>query len=165
MIQSNISFNSSSKVNSVVELYLGSTLVTTCTCNDRLQDFTVERIGESGKFFGFGVIHKLKINLIDLERNLNITKNNTLKIYLGVDDTFQRVFPTFYVDEIERDENTNTITVVAYDKLYESSTYKFADLSLGDSYYFSDLANACAQTLKVNFITKNFYAVFPKHGR
>ena len=53
---------STDKINAKVELYNGSTLVATCTCNDRLQDFKVERIGQGSKFFGFGIVHKININ-------------------------------------------------------------------------------------------------------
>ena len=58
MINSTIASSAVNKVNAKVELYNGSTLVTTCTCNDRLQDFTVESVGQNNKFFGFGIIHK-----------------------------------------------------------------------------------------------------------
>ena len=71
------------KITAKVELYKGSTLVDTFSHNGKLIDFTIERVVEEGKFFGFGICHKLDINLIDLERNLNITKGNTVEIGLG----------------------------------------------------------------------------------
>ncbi len=154
MIFSEITINPSSKINAKVELFLGSTLVTACTCADRLQDFTVERIGQSGKFFGFGIIHKLKVNLLDLDRNLTITKDNSFKVHLGIDGAFVRPYPTFYVDEVQRDENTNTISVVAYDKLYGASSWKFSDLTLNDSYTFMNLASKCALKLKISSVGK-----------
>lgn len=154
MIFSEITINPSSKINAKVELFLGSTLVTACTCADRLQDFTVERIGQSGKFFGFGIIHKLKVNLLDLDRNLTITKDNSLKVHLGIDGAFVRPYPTFYVDEVQRDEKTNTISIVAYDKLYGASSWKFSDLTLNDSYTFMNLASKCALKLKISSVGK-----------
>ena len=117
MINSNINASSVNRVNAKVELYNGSTLVETCTCNDRLQDFTVERVGQNNKFFGFGVFHKVTINLIDLERNLTVTEANTFKIKIGYGDQFVQPYPTFYTNKVTRDETTNTITVVAYCKL------------------------------------------------
>ena len=117
MINSNINASSVNRVNAKVELYSGSTLVETCTCNDRLQDFTVERVGQNNKFFGFGIFHKVTINLIDLERNLTVTEANTFKIKIGYGDQFVQPYPTFYTNKVTRDETTNTITVVAYCKL------------------------------------------------
>ena len=154
MVFSEITINPSSKINAKVELFSGSTLVTTCTCADRLQDFTIERIGQSGKFFGFGIIHKLRVNLIDLGRNLTVTKDNSFKVHFGIDGAFVRPYPTFYVDEIQRDENTNTISVVAYDKLYGASAWKFSDLTLNDSYTFMNLASKCALKLKISSVGK-----------
>ena len=63
-----------------VELYNGSTLVETCNCNDRLMKFTVERVCEEGKFFGFGICQKINIHLIDKERTLEITTANSIKV-------------------------------------------------------------------------------------
>ena len=114
MIISDIIINPSSKINAKVELYRGSTLVTTCTCNDRLQELTVERIGESNKFFGFGIIHKLNIMLIDLDRSLEITNDYSFKVSFGVNEDFVRPYPTFYISAVERDETTNTISIVIY---------------------------------------------------
>ena len=123
MINSTIASSTENKVNAKVELYNGSTLVTTCTCNDRLQDFTVERVGQNNKFFGFGIVHKLTIRLIDLDRDLTITKDNFFKVYLGYDEQFINPYPTFYADVITRDENTNTIKVVAYDILAAANAH------------------------------------------
>ena len=116
------------KVNAKVEIYENSTLVETCTCNDRLQDFTVERIGVKNKFFGFGIIHKITAVFIDLDRTLTITKNTSLKAYFGYDE-FVSPYPTFYVAEATRDETTNAITVVAYDKLYAANEHTVSEIT------------------------------------
>ena len=57
MITSNIPTNTIIN-RAKVELYNGSTLIANCTCSDRLSNFDIERVGESGKFFGFGIIVK-----------------------------------------------------------------------------------------------------------
>lgn len=116
MIQSILN-PSANKINAKVELYDGSTLVTTCTCSDRLQDFGVERVGKNNKFFGFGVFQKVIVNLIDLERNLVVSKGQIIKINYEEGGNTLYPYPTFYVVDVIRDENTNTITVTAYDKL------------------------------------------------
>ena len=153
MINSTIASSAVNKVNAKVELYNGSTLVTTFTCNGRLQDFTVERVGQNNKFFGFGIIHKLTVNLIDLDRSLTITKDNSFKIYLGYGDQFENPYPTFYADSISRDENTNTITVVAYDILAAANTHTVAEVQV--PYTIRQFAAAAITLLgvaAVNFI-------------
>ena len=153
MINSTIASSAVNKVNAKVELYNGSTLVTTFTCNGRLQDFTVERVGQNNKFFGFGIIHKLTVNLIDLDRSLTITKDNSFKVYLGYGDQFENPYPTFYADSISRDENTNTITVVAYDILAAANTHTVAEVQV--PYTIREFAAAATTLLgvaAVNFI-------------
>ena len=153
MINSTIASSAVNKVNAKVELYNGSTLVTTCTCNDRLQDFTVERVGQNNKFFGFGIIHKLTVNLIDLDRSLTVTKDNSFKVYLGYGDQFENPYPTFYADSISRDENTNTITVVAYDTLAAANTHTVAEIQVPYTIrQFAAAATTLLGVAAVNFI-------------
>ena len=45
-----------------VELYENSTHLQTFKYSDNLKSFSVERVGENSKFFGFGICHKLKTN-------------------------------------------------------------------------------------------------------
>ena len=153
MINSTIASSAVNKVNAKVELYNGSTLVTTFTCNGKLQDFTVERVGQNNKFFGFGIIHKLTVNLIDLDRSLTITKDNSFKVYLGYGDQFENPYPTFYADSISRDENTNTITVVAYDILAAANTHTVAEVQVPYTIrQFAAAATTLLGVAAVNFI-------------
>lgn len=171
MINSNIIENASStsKVNAKVELYNGSTLVETCTCNDRLQDFTVERMGQNNKFFGFGVFHRLTVTLIDLERTLEITKGHSFKVFFGydVEEDFINPYPTFYASEIKRDENTNSITVVAYDKLYAASEYTVSEVTA--PYTLEEFAGAAMSLLGVTAvsfenISDNVFSTYYENG-
>lgn len=132
-----------------VEVYNGSTLTTICNCQDNLRDFTVERLGEKGKFFGFGVCQKLTVNLLDKERELNITKENTLEVEFGVGSTYVYPCPNFYVTEVNRNENTNELTITAYDALYKATEHKVAELTLPKSYTIREFATACASFLGV----------------
>ena len=151
MINSNINASSVNRVNAKVELYSGSTLVETFTCNDRLQDFTVERVGQNNKFFGFGVFHKVTINLIDLERNLTVTEANTFKIQIGYGDQFVQPYPTFYTNKVTRDETTNTITVVAYCKLAaEASTHTVNEIVA--PYTIREFTSAAAALLGIESV-------------
>lgn len=142
----NIDNSSVTTVKAKVELYNGSTLVKTCTCSDVLQDFTVDRAGES-KFFGFGICHKATVNLIDIDRELTITKENTIKIALGDGTNFIYPYPTLFIDEVERDEDTNTITLTAYDALYRATAHTWEELELETPYDIYEVIGACSEVL------------------
>jgi hypothetical protein len=101
-----------SAVKAKVDIYNGDILATTCTCGDVLEDFTISREGDTGKFFGFGVCQKLSVNFIDLFRNLTADKLDTgfnIKVQFGDGEVFDNPYPNFYIDELNRDEKTNTI--------------------------------------------------------
>ena len=129
-----------------VELYKGSTLEQICTCSDILSDFTITKSGES-KFFGFGVCQKATVKLIDIERELNITKEHRIEIAFGVDGDFIYTAPVFYVDDVARDENSNLITLTAYDALYSAASHTVAELGLPSAYTLRAVAEACATLL------------------
>ena len=137
-----------------VELHNGSTLAQICTCQDFLSDFTVERVGE-GKFFGFGICHKLLVKFIDIDRQLNLTNIDFIEVTFGVNGEFIYPFPTFYISEVNRDETTNEISVVAYDKLFDLGTYRVKDLELPSSYSLLYFASACAALLGISLTFKN----------
>lgn len=163
MIISNIpGLSSMSMVKAKVDLFNGSTLVKTCTCGDVLSDFTVTRDGDNSKFFGFGICHKLDVNLIDLHRELlSVTVGNTAEIGLGDGTIWDTPYPTFYIQELQRDEKANTIKATAYDKIYEASEYSFDDLGLVTPYCFVDIAQAIATKLGLMLnIDANIYSAF-----
>ena len=140
------------QVKAKVELYEGSTLVNTYTHDGALISINVERIGEE-KFFGFGVCHRLNVHLIDSKRQINITTANSFKVYFGVGDDYQNVFPTFYVSEVHRDENTNELSITAYDVLEKANARRVAELTLESSYTIKTFATACANLLGLTDIS------------
>lgn len=149
MINPNFTIDNSSinAVKAKVELYNGSTLVKTCTCSDVLQNFTIDRDEENNKFFGFGVCHSIKTLLIDLNRELNITKGNIVTPSFGDGTNFVYPYPTFYVEEVERDEETNSLTVTAYDAIYGATAHNFGELLLAPPYSIREVAAAIATFL------------------
>lgn len=129
-----------------VELYSGSTLLKICGCHDVLKSFTIERIGAS-KFFGYGICQKLNAKMIDINRELNITTDNYLEAVFGVGSDYIYAFPNFHVSEVHRDENTNELSITAYDALYAAGAHYASELSsysLGTIYEY---AEACASVL------------------
>lgn len=117
-------------VKTKVELYADNVLLDTCTCHDRILELAIERTGQNNKFFGFGILHKLTIKLLDLNRTLNVVKGNTFKVYAGYDAANMiKPYPTFYVDDVSRDEATSVITITAYDALYEANNITINDVN------------------------------------
>ena len=142
-----------SVIKAKAELYNGSTLVQVCTCGDVLQDFSIERIGEAGKFFGFGICHSSVLKLIDLDREINITKDNSFVNYFGTEEgNFISPYPRFYVDSVNRDETSNTLSVTTYDLLYKANEHTFSELDIiGGT--IGDVANACADVLGIEAVS------------
>lgn len=144
------------KIQASVELYRGSTLETTCTCDDVLGGFSVERVGE-GKFFGYGIIHALKVSLIDVNRTLAIDTGNTIRIAYVVNDNKAYPYPTFHIkpDGIERDETTNTLTITAYDSLAAATEHTFSELNLTPPYTYAQVVAACKTLLGIGTTSTN----------
>lgn len=157
MIKSNIIDNSStSAVKAKVELYDGSTLVKTCTCGDVLQEFVIDRAGDNSKFFGFGVCQKLGIKLIDLGRELTVTTANTIDIAYEVEkDGRMReayLLPTYFVTEVNRDEDTNLLSITAYDPINAANEHFISEVTLTAPYTIRECVAACSVFLGLDGI-------------
>lgn len=147
MITTNIPNSTSiSALNAKVDIQTGSTLVT-CTCGDYLQDFVLYREGDTSKFFGFGISHKLDASFIDIDRNLVIEKGSKVSVALGNKTNFDYPYPNMYVVELARNEKTNNITCVAYDLLAKSDTHTIAELDIAYPANILTLINSCASLM------------------
>ena len=157
-----ITVNSQAAINSPVrsirvkvELFDGSTLLNTFHTSDRLINLSIERIGEDSKFFGFGISQRLNLHLIDKERELDIPTSDSLKVYFSSDGVnYVCANPLFYVSRVNRDENTNELSVTAYDAIYKANSIQVSNLVLTsqdetNTYTIEDYAEACANALGV----------------
>lgn len=159
MIISGFDYKLSSPVREVVAQLAGcqsdsmGTTVRTYRPTDALKSIKVTRTGDSSKFFGFGVPQKLNFHLVDKDRAINdintkfefwlsFTTGEALKAPSG-SMSYISAFPIFYVTEVHRDENTNEISVTAYDKLYQASKHTVSELNLGSSYTYRQFISAC----------------------
>ena len=129
-----------------VELYEGATLADTYSQYYALKGLTVDRVGDS-KFFGYGICQKLNVHLIDRERYIHITTIDSFIVYLGIGENYINPFPQFYVSEVHRDENTNELSITAYDALYKASAHTVAELSFTTGYTIQEFTAACASLL------------------
>lgn len=120
-----------------VEVYANNALAFTYTQDDAIKSIDIERIGSDSKFFGFGVSTKANIKLRDVPREINITTANTLKVYLGIVEGAEVeyfLYPDFYVTEVNRDENTNELSITCYDLMEKFTATTIAELNLEAPY-------------------------------
>lgn len=129
-----------------VELFEGSYSVSIFSHEDALKEFSIERMGENGKFFGFGVCQKLQAKLVDPMRAIQITKNQYLEAEFGAGCEYMYPFPLFRVEDVSRDENTNEISVVAYDPIYDSSAISIEPITI-KNYSMREFATLCASLM------------------
>lgn len=136
------------------ELFDVSALVATYTQNDAIKSINIERVGEDSKFFGIGIIHKVNIKLIDVNREINLTTENYFKIQIGIqlnDGSIEYVsFPKVYITEVNRDENTNELSITAYDVLNVAKTAILNDLELAKPYTIKNVIEAVGAKIGAN---------------
>jgi hypothetical protein len=130
-----------------VELYDGSTLLDTFTYDGALQSFSVERIGDSSKFFGYGICQKLTVKLRDPERAIHIVKGQGLEVVVGVGCEYLYTCPIFFVEDFKRNETTNEIEITAYDAIYRAVSHTVSEIALEAPYTIEALAAACASVI------------------
>lgn len=134
-----------------VELYTGSTLNAAYTVADAIKSITIDRVGEESKFFGFIVSHKFNIKLRDVQREINVSTENHLKISIGVKIATGAIeyvnYPLAYVTEVHRDENTNELSITAYDLFNASKNQYVGDLSIEAPYTIEDVINTASEKI------------------
>lgn len=141
------------KVEARVELFNNSTLVNTFKHNGKLISFDIDRAGDNSKFFGYGVCQKINIKLIDTSRELNITTANSCKAIYTISNEDLDTHPVFYVTEVHRDENTNELSITAYDLLYNAANRVVSELGLTTNYTIQEFAAACASLIGASGFT------------
>lgn len=111
---------------------------------DALKSVSIERIGDEGKFFGYGICQKANIHLIDVNREININSNFIMTPAFAALDPMDFTLPMPIVQptEINRDENTNELSITAYDFLYTKCDCAIADLNLTAPYTMKDIIKA-----------------------
>ena len=163
-----------------VEQYNGSALANIYCDTDRLISFDVERVGEA-KFFGFGICQRLNIKLIDTYRELDITTSDDYILSFGAGDDYITVLPRFHTTEVNRDENTNQLSITAYDELERASKHTVAELfaqfatfdneeaePTGKSYSIREFAEFAADffglALRIENVTDNSFDTYYEGG-
>ena len=131
-------------------VYEGTSTKHTFKATDNLQSFTVERVGQ-GKFFGYGICQKMNMKVRDVSRQFSVTTANQINLIWDVlvdgKNTSLFAYPRFRVSEVHRDENTNALSITAYDALYEATKHNVSELTLADSYTIKEFITSCATLL------------------
>ena len=130
-----------------VELLDGDSIIDTFYYDGALQSFSVERIGDSTKFFGYGICQKLTVKLRDNDRAINIVKGQGLEVVVGVGCEYLYTCPIFFVDDVKRNENTNELEIVAYDAIYRAKAHTVSEVVMPTSYTIEEFTHACAAVL------------------
>ena len=119
------------------------------TYNNHLKEIKIDRQGEIGKFFGFGIPQKATIKLVDKNREINIEEKDSINAFFKLNENeYINNFPTFYISETNRDENTNEITITAQDKLFAAAAHKMTEIQL-QSYTILELVEAIATAMSL----------------
>ena len=131
-------------------VYEGTSSKYTFKATDNLQSFTVERVGQ-GKFFGYGICQKANIKVRDVSRQFSVTTANQINLIWDVlvdgKNTSLFAYPRFKVSEVHRDENTNALSITAYDALYDATKHNVSELTLADSYTIKEFIASCVTLL------------------
>ena len=143
-----------------VELYnSSSTLAATYNYNDALISYSIERVGDETKFFGYGICQKINVKLRDVERSISITTDNYLKTSItSIENSAENYvypYPIFYVSEVHRNENNNELSITAYDSLYKAAKHTVSELNLTAPYTIEEFAAACATLLGLSLSMVN----------
>lgn len=137
-----------------VDLYTGSTISTFLPTED-LQEFTVERTGEKGKFFGFGVCQKLTVKVRDPYASYDsaFVKGKAITTSFKASNqeittaSWKRVCPTFYIKDAVRDEKTNVYTITSYDALDSATSHLWSELVLSTPYTITSVVGQITSLL------------------
>ena len=143
------------KIEGKVGLYNGSTLLDTFLPTDKLQEITIARVGEKGKFFGFGVCQQATVKVIDKANDLVFLKGENLKTSFRANSgsAYARVCPSFYIKDAVRDEKTSVYTITAYDALDSAVGHVFSELGLEAPYTLINVIDAVKSILGLSGIS------------
>ena len=143
------------KIEGKVGLYNDSTLLDTFLPTDKLQEITIARVGEKGKFFGFGVCQQATVKIIDKANDLVFLKGENLKTSFRANSgsAYARVCPSFYIKDAVRDEKTSVYTITAYDALDSAVGHVFSELGIKAPYTLINVIDAVKSILGLSGIS------------
>lgn len=128
------------------------------TNRDSIKSFEITRVGDTSKFFGFGVTHRLNLKLVNVANSALIKAHNKVKLIPSIDTypstvaTAFDAYPTFYISEVHYDETTFEYSITAYDVIYGATELKSIEMTIASSYSIGQVADAAAALLGVTSV-------------
>ena len=118
-----------------------------------LQEISIARAGDKGKFFGFGICQQATVKIIDKSNILTFVKGQRLKTSfctstgIALLNVYTTICPSFFIKDVKHDEKTSVYTLTAYDAIDNSTAHTFAELGIQAPYTIKDVTEACAGLL------------------
>lgn len=134
-----------------VAFYEGATLKT-AEYYTNLVSIQIDRNGENGKFFGFGVSQKATIVIQDKNREINPQNINNVSISFNaysVDKPIT-ILTNLKAESCIRDENNNNITIICNDRLIDTNTLTISELVPDGNYYIDVIIYALLERLNIS---------------
>jgi hypothetical protein len=117
-----------------VDVYRDSTLAYTFEDTGNLASVKIENTTESGGLFGYTLCQKATIEVLDKDNTITVNKDDRIEVWLGVmlaEETREMVpKPSFYVEEVTRNETNGNITIVAYDVMNKAVKHKQKEMAI-----------------------------------
>lgn len=145
------------QVAATVAFYEDAALLASVDSGTTLISFSIERTGESNKFFGYGIGHKVNIKVLDKERTFPAKAGNRVEIYTNS----LKICPSLYITQVHRDEITNVLSITAYDKIGETAKHIFGEIEVEMPYNQYTVAFEIATFFNLGLLgLDNFYDEF-----
>lgn len=138
------------QIDIMVEVMEGNTVVDTIYNNTNLISFSLERVGEANKFFGFGVMNKANIKIRDVDRTSTLKAGDYLRIKTNPSNISLVFTPLLKITEIHRDEITNEMSITAYDTIYYAACHLTGEMDLEAPATIGNYAAVAAGVLGLN---------------
>lgn len=128
------------------------------TNRDSIKSFEITRVGDTSKFFGFGVTHRLNLKLVNVANPALIKANNKVKLIPNIDTypstvaTAFDAYPTFYISEVHYNETEFEYSITAYDVIYKAKELTAREMTIDSSYCIGQVADAAAVLLGITSV-------------
>lgn len=128
------------------------------TNRDSIKSFEITRVGDTSKFFGFGVTHRLNLKLVNVANPALIKAHNKVKLIPNIDTypstvaTAFDTYPTFYISEVHYNETEFEYSITAYDVIPKATELLSREMSIPSSYSIGQVADAAAALLGVTSV-------------
>ena len=135
------------RIEAKAAFYDDAALLLSINNNTALKSITLERTGDTSRFYGYGISHKANIKVIDTDRSISIAAGNNVLLDITNGGNALRIAPKMYITQVRRDEITNELSITAYDRLYEAAAHTVSELEITTPATIADYATQAANLL------------------